>query len=103
MRMTESRGVTMSTLMKRAGLIATISALIGVAACGKDSRPMDATLKQDLAAAGGGDVELAPRTAQSQLVISPIEAGETSTPVRAVRKPVVKPTTRPAARVAANT
>ena len=73
---------------KRAGLIAAIS-LIGAAACGNDRERMDEALKHDLAAVAGSGVELAPK-AQSQVVISAIEAGQTSARAVAARKTAPK-------------
>jgi hypothetical protein len=93
----------MQTLTKRTSLIAAISALIGVAACGKSGGSMDDGLKQDLAAVGGNGVELAPRMGKSQVVISAIEAGPTSEPTHADRKPAAKPILHPSARVATHT
>jgi hypothetical protein len=93
-------------LTKRTSLIATVSALIGVAACGKSGKSMDDGLKQDLAAVGGNGVELAPRMGKSQVVVSAIEAGPTSEPTRApraVRKPATKTIPSPSARVATET
>jgi hypothetical protein len=93
----------MSRLFRWSSLIAAGSALIGVAACGRGNEPMDSDLKQDLAAVGAGtSVELAPRAGQSQLVVSPIEAGPTSAPVRMAHKPTAKPTQHSALRIAAN-
>lgn len=92
----------MTTLIKHAGFIATVGALIGASACGGSDRSMDDGLKHDLAAISGSGIELAPKAAQSQVVVSPIEAGEKSTPVRATRTPIARPTTRPAPRVASN-
>jgi hypothetical protein len=80
-------------------LIAGISALIGAAACGNGDRPIDNALKQDLAAVAGSGVELAPRP-QSQVVISAIEAGLTSTPAAAPRKAVPKAPSRSVSPVA---
>jgi len=90
----------MTTIVNRLSLIATIPVLIGLAACGKSNGTMDDGLKHDLAAAGGSSVELAPRMGQPQLVISAIEAGPTSAAVRRAVKPVAKPTTQSAPRMA---
>jgi outer membrane biosynthesis protein TonB len=78
---------------KRAGLIAAVSALIGAAACGNDTAPMDDSLKQDLAVVAGSAVELAPK-AQSQMVISAIEAGPSAAPATATRKTAPKTVAR---------
>jgi hypothetical protein len=78
---------------KRAGLIAAVSALIGAAACGNDTAPMDDSLKQDLAVVAGSAVELAPK-AQSHMVISAIEAGPSAAPATATRKTAPKTVAR---------
>jgi hypothetical protein len=88
------REVEMRAKTRRVGLIAAGFALIGTA-CGRNSGPMDAALKNDLAAVGGSSVELAPR-AQPQVVISPIEAGPQASPVKASRKTTPKVPTRAA-------
>lgn len=93
----------MTTLIKRAGFIATAGALIGAAACGGSGQAMDDGLKKDLAAVSGNGIELAPTSGQAQVVVSPIEAGEKSAPVRATRMPIARPVARPAPRVASNT
>jgi hypothetical protein len=97
----------MKIAYRRASLTAAAAALIGVGACSNSGKPMDNGLKQDLAAAGGtaasgNDLELAPKSASSQLVISAIEGGPTVAPARAAHKPIPKPTPKPAARLAAN-
>jgi hypothetical protein len=97
----------MTTAYRRAGLMAAATALIGVGACGNSGKPMDDGLKQDLAAAGGNaapgnGIELAPKSATSQMVISAIEGGPTVAPAPAAHTPVPKPTPKPAARLAAN-
>lgn len=86
------REVEMRAKSRRVGLIAAGFALMGVA-CGRNSGPMDAALKQDLAAVGGSSVELAPR-AQSQVVISAIEAGPQASPVKATRRATPRVPTR---------
>lgn len=91
----------MSVAQKRAGLIVAASALVGITACGRNTKPMDDGLKQDLAAAGSSGLML-PNSASPQLVVSPDEAGPTSAPKAAAHKPVPRPTTQPAPRLAAN-
>jgi hypothetical protein len=97
----------MKIAYRRASLTAAAAALIGVGACSNSGKPMDNGLKQDLAAAGGtaasgNDLELAPKSASSQMVISASEGGPTVAPARAAHKPIPKPTPKPAARLAAN-
>jgi len=98
----------MMKTQKRAVLSAT--AVLIVSACSRtDAVPMDSQLKQDLAAVSNGALELAPKAAQNQMVVSAIEGGPSSTPARAstpkraqpkqVAKPVA-PAPRPAERVA---
>lgn len=93
----------------RAGLIAGVAALIGAGACSKDGPVVDDGLTRDLAAAtGGSDLELAPKSARSQVVVSAIEGGPTASPKAALthtsqrRTPrqVVKPAARVATRAA---
>ena len=90
----------MTSAHRRVGFVAAASALLGVAACGNSSKPMDDGLKKDLAAAQSGN-GLAPG-ASAQLVISADEAGPTAAPVRTSHRPVPKPTPRPAPRLASN-
>ncbi len=102
----------MMTSKKRASVaLMTIGVTLGAAACSRaGSDPMDAQLKQDLAAVSNGSIELAPKAAQSQVVVSAIEGGPQAAPARAstvkrtqskpVTKPVAKPAPRPAERVA---
>ena len=89
----------------------TIGVALGAGACGRaGSDPMDAQLKQDLEAVSNGSIELAPKAAQSQVVVSAIEGGPQAepahastvkhTPSKPVTKPVAKPAPRPAERVA---
>lgn len=83
------------------------TALFGAAACSSGSKPMDDGLKQDLAAAGGkaadaSGLELAPKSATSQLTISAIEGGPTSAPAPAAHKPVPRPSPKPAMHLASN-
>lgn len=84
--------------------IAAIAAVVGVAACSNKSNPMDDGLKTDLAAVGSqssGSLQLAPTSANTQVVVSPLEAGEKSAPAPAVHKPVPRPTPKPAKQIAA--
>jgi outer membrane biosynthesis protein TonB len=91
----------MTVAHRRAGLIVAASALVGIAACGNNTKPMDEGLKQDLAAAGSSGLML-PNSASPQLVVSPDEAGPTSAPKPATHKPVPRPTAQPAPRLAAD-
>jgi hypothetical protein len=79
----------------RVGLIAACAALIGAAACNREgSAVADDALVRDLAAAGAAGasgLELAPSTTRSQVVVSAIEAGETSAPKRATPKQAPRP------------
>lgn len=92
----------------RAGLIAGVAALMGAGACSKSGPVIDAGLKRDLAAATGSDLELAPRNARSQIVVSAIEGGPARSPkVAPTRTPqprtlrrVARPTSRVATRQA---
>ena len=95
--------------MKTRQVAASFAAAIAVllAACGGSSTPsMDEGLKRDLVAVGGSSVELAPKAANPQIVVSAIEGGPTSAPVRAsskkpsAPKPKVQPPTRPVESVA---
>lgn len=72
--------------------IAVAAALIGVAACSNKSQPMDESMKRDLAAVRAGP---------SQMVISPLEAGESSAPTPASRKrtPQARPVSHPTKQV----
>ncbi len=90
------------TKTKRTGLGILTVALAGLSACSDKTAPADAGLKRDLAAAVGtaGDLELAPKSAQSQMVVSAIEGGPSATPAPAPRKAVPKPTPRPVPQVA---
>jgi hypothetical protein len=79
----------------RVGLIAACAALIGAAACNRDSAAVsDDSLVRDLAAAGAGGasgLELAPVAARPQVVVSAIEAGQASAPKRATPKRAPSP------------
>jgi hypothetical protein len=96
------------TLMKlrygRAGLIVGVAALIGAGACSKSGPVVDDALKRDLAAATGNGLELAPKNAGSQVVVSAIEGGPAAqpkaAPTRISQRRTTKPVARPAARVA---
>jgi hypothetical protein len=84
----------------RVGLIAACAALIGAAACNREgSAVADDALVRDLAAAGAAGasgLELAPSTTRSQVVVSAIEAGETSAPKRATPKQAPRATSHAA-------
>lgn len=79
----------------RVGLIAACAALIGAAACNREgSAVTDDSLVRDLAAAGAAGasgLELAPSAARPQVVVSAIEAGQTSAPKRATPKRTPSP------------
>ncbi len=96
----------MNVSYRRASFLAAAGALMGLAACGKQSTPMDDSLKSDLAAVGGtaptsgNGIELAPTSANSQMVVSAIEAGPTSAPAPAVKQIVPRPSPKPAERIA---
>jgi hypothetical protein len=82
----------MNTSIKRTGLVSAIVALASVAACSNKQEPKaDASLKADLAAVGGSasDLQLAPSSAKSSVVVSEIEGGPKSAPthVATVRAP----------------
>ena len=82
----------MSAFIKRTGLVSAVVALAAVAACSKDRAEIDPSLKADLAAVGGGtagDLELAPSSTKSLVVVSAIEGGPQAAPKRAA--PVLKP------------
>jgi hypothetical protein len=95
----------MTTRRVSAPFAAAIAVL--VAACGRSNpSSMDDGLKQDLAAVGGSSMELAPKAVRQQMVVSAVEGGPTSAPVRAstnkatAPKPVAKPSQRPTESVA---
>jgi len=95
----------MRTRLVAASFAAASAVLLG--ACGRSSAsPMDEGLKRDLAAVGSSSMELAPSSAKQQMVVSAIEGGPTSAPVRAsttkptAQKPVARPPKRPAQEVA---
>ena len=73
----------MNTSIKRTGLVSAIVALASVAACSnKQESKVDPSLKADLAAIGGtaGDLQLAPNSAKSNVIVSEIEGGPKSAP-----------------------
>ena len=86
--------------------MAAAAGMIGVAACSNKAKSpvADDALKADLAAAtgsaSGGDFQLAPKNAQSQVIDA--EDAPQSAPQKAAVKHVPKPTPKPAPRVAAN-
>lgn len=90
----------MRVAYRRASFVATAAALMGLAACSGGSKPMDAGLKQDLAATASSGLELAPNSAKNQMVVSAIEGGPESAPAPASHKVTPKPTPKPAPRVA---
>ena len=89
-----------------AASFAAASAVL-LAACGRsNAAPMDESLKRDLAAVGGSSVELAPKSATQQMVVSAIEGGPTAAPARTSSRkptgstPIVKAPQRPTQSVA---
>jgi hypothetical protein len=92
----------MTIAMKRAGLAAAVAALIGAGACSNKAQPVDASLRADLEAAGGStsDLQLAPTSAKSQVVVSAIEGGPESAPKKAATKPIPHPSPKPTIHVA---
>ena len=91
----------MTTRLIAASSAAAIAVLLS--ACGRSSASsMDEGLKQDLAAAGGSSVELAPKSANQQMVVSAIEGGPSSAPARGstrksvAAKPIAKQSRQPA-------
>lgn len=95
----------MKTRQVAAPFAAAIAVLL-MACGGSSTASMDHGLKRDLAAVGGSSVELAPKASTQQMVVSAIEGGPTSAPVRAsskkpsALKPKVQPPTRPVESVA---
>jgi hypothetical protein len=95
----------MRTRLVAAPIAAAIAVLLS--ACGRsNTASMDEGLKQDLAAAGGSSVELAPKSMSQQLVVSAIEGGPKAAPARAsskkatTPKPIMKRTQQPTRSVA---
>lgn len=90
--------------MKRTGLAVLFTTLVAAGACGRNE-PLDDALKADLAAAGAtgdaGDLQLAPKAAKSQMVLSAIEGGPAASPQRAAPKRIVRPSAKPTTRAAA--
>lgn len=95
----------MRTRLVAASSAAAIAVLL-TACGGSNTASMDEGLKQDLASVGSSSMELAPKSANQQMVVSAIEGGPTSAPVRASSKkptspkPVVKPPKQPMQSVA---
>src|SRR3954467_12094328 len=90
-------------------LIAASAGLFGLAACSKTKAPVvDDGLQADLAAATGnsghsatgGDLQLAPSSARSQMIDA--EDAPASAPRKASVKRTPKPTPKPAPKLAAN-
>jgi outer membrane biosynthesis protein TonB len=90
-------------------LIAASAGLFGLAACSKAKAPvLDDKLQADLAAAtgdavhsaSGGDIQLAPSSARSQMIDA--EDAPTSAPQKAAVKRTPRPTPKPAPKLAAN-
>ena len=75
-------------------LLATVMVAATVAACGRQTSPVDETLRADLQAAAAGMIELAPR-AQGTHVVSAIESKHPvqprTVPVRRVTGPAPQP------------
>ena len=95
--------------MRRRTAALSFAAAIAVllTACGRSNTvSMDDGLKQDLAAVGGASMELAPKSANQQMVVSAVEGGPTSAPAHTstkkptAPKPIVKNPTRPVQSVA---
>lgn len=74
-------------------------AVAALAACGKGASPVDDGLKRDLDAVNGtgSSLELAPKNASSQVVVSAIESAPQAAPTRAPKVSAPKPVTRVAA------
>ncbi|HEY4133319.1 MAG TPA: hypothetical protein VGM50_22060 [Gemmatimonadaceae bacterium] len=84
----------MNSTIRRTGLVSAALALATVAACSnKAPSKADASLKADLAAVGGsgGDLQLAPNSAKSSVVVSEIEGGPKSAPIRAAQTRAPRP------------
>ncbi len=75
---------------------------MALTACSGKSKPMDDSLKQDLAATSSNGLELVPNSANSQVVVSALEGGPESAPKPAARQIVPRPTPKPAPRPASN-
>src|SRR5579884_10679 len=93
--------------MNRYTLAAAAVSMVAVAACSNKSRPVDASLQADLAAATGGnvngDIQLAPKSSAAQVIDR--EDAPQAAPERASAKPVnhtpkPKPQPKPQASVA---
>ncbi|MGH7615678.1 MAG: hypothetical protein ACREPM_00445 [Gemmatimonadaceae bacterium] len=80
------------------GRVIVAVVVVGAAACGNRGSKVDESLSRDLARVGtaGSDLQLAPRGAGQQVVVSAIEGGPTSAPAHTVKKPAAKPVTHPA-------
>lgn len=95
----------MTIAMKRTGLIAALGALIATAACSNKTQPVDNGLKADLAAVSGksanSDLELAPSSAKSQMVVSAIEGGQKAASAPAAPKRAPRPAPKAVTHVAA--
>lgn len=89
----------MTRSIKRTGLVSAVVALASVAACNSAKKAeIDPSLKADLAAIGGtsGDLQLAPNSAKSNVVVSEIEGGPKAAPARATVARAPRPTTKQA-------
>lgn len=96
----------MSAFIRRTGLVSVIVALASVAACSNGSKKsdIDPSLKADLAAIGGGgngDLQLAPSSAKSSVVVSEIEGGPKAAPAHATPVRAPRPTPKKAPPAAA--
>jgi hypothetical protein len=90
----------MNAFIKRTGLVSAVVALAAVSACSEKAAEIDPSLKADLAAVGGGgtsDLELAPGSVGSTMVVSAIEGGPKATPKPAARVQTPRPTPKKAA------
>jgi hypothetical protein len=84
----------MTISIKRTGLVSAIVALASVTACSNKQSEIDPSLKADLAAVGGssGDLQLAPNSAKSNMVVSEIEGGPKAAPTHAATVRTPRPT-----------
>jgi hypothetical protein len=90
----------MKQFAKRTGLVSAIVALAAVSACKNDTAEIDPSLKADLAAVSGGtasDLELAPSSSKSTMVVSAIEGGPKAAPKPAAKLQTPRPATTKAA------
>lgn len=74
---------------KRRSQLIGATVILAAAACGKSASPVDDGLARDLAAikSASSDLELAPRAAKPQVVVSAIEGGPQAATARAPKAP----------------